>query len=92
MTKGYAAVKRPLPVYPEVQAVSYLPYLLLILCVVTEIGRCCKCSGNEQCLIYCRQLTLPHPLTCLHMQEVIVESFIAGLSRMEALRRIAKIS
>ena len=84
---GFAAVLRPLPVDAAIERLRQLADLAFLAGAV-EIARGGQHARHQQRGIDQRQLALPDAAPAVHVQEVVVETLVAGRVGLVALRAL----
>jgi hypothetical protein len=85
MADRYPIIQSPLPINAPVQNFSQFPYLAFFLTPPGEVACRRKNTRYEYGSINCRQFTLLGSAAGLHVQEMVVETFVSRGIRLWTL-------
>src|SRR4030095_6058852 len=85
-------VAGPIPVRSFVKCIRQCPNLNLVGCIAIEISADGKRTREQKSRVDGRKLTLPDAATCVDVQEMVEEAFIARSVRFRTLRALIQIT
>src|SRR3989449_6870869 len=60
-----------------IESIRQPPNFMLLPRILIEVGRSGEHPPEQKSRIHGRQLTLPSALSCLHVEKVVIETFVA---------------